>query len=136
MLNNLHSYDCNDLRFCLDAGSFGGAHDFSDYLRRTFDTLMREGQNGRPKMMSIGLHARISGKPGRFSAVREFADYISKQEGVWVTTRREVAKHFREQFPYDRRRGGRGDRDRDRDGRHGHGRVEVDVRDAGEASKA
>jgi len=76
-------------------------------------------------MMSIGLHARISGKPGRFSALREFVDHVAKQEGVWITTRRDVAKHFRENFPYERRRGGNGGRDGrhghdGRDGRHGH----------------
>lgn len=84
-------------------------------------------------MMTIGLHCRISGKPGRFSAIQEFVDYISTQTGIWVATRKEVAKHFRERFSYEDhlrhghhgrhgrndRDGGRHDRD-GRDGRDGH----------------
>lgn len=51
-------------------------------------------------MMNIPLHSRIAGKPGRSEALRNFMKYIQQQEGVWVATRRDIAKHFKEQYPY------------------------------------
>ena len=51
-------------------------------------------------MMNIPLHSRITGKPGRSEALRRFCEYINEKEGVWVTTRRDIAKHYRETFPY------------------------------------
>lgn len=53
-----------------------------------------------PKMMTIGLHCRISGKPGRFAAVENFVKYISSKPNVWVTTRKDIATHYHEKFPY------------------------------------
>lgn len=69
---------------------------YEAYLKDAFDCLYREGG----KMMTIPLHSRITGKPGRSEALRKFMKYISEKEGVWVTTRREIAKHYRETFPY------------------------------------
>ena len=74
--------------------------DFEEYLKNAFDTLYEEGSKGKPKMMTIGLHCRITGKPGRITAIRNFVEYIEKKEHVWVTTRKDIAQHFREQFPY------------------------------------
>lgn len=56
-------------------------------------------------MMTVNLHCRISGKPGRFSAVQEFVDFLTQQQGIWITTKKEVAKHFRDKFPYENRPG-------------------------------
>lgn len=64
--------------------------------------LYEEGEEGSPKMMTIGLHNRIIGRPGRFKALQDFVEYISKKEGVWVATRTEIASAFAEQFPYQK----------------------------------
>lgn len=69
---------------------------YEQYLKSTFDMLYREGG----KMMNIPLHSRITGKPGRAEALRGFMKYISEKEGVWVTTRRDIATHYKEKFPY------------------------------------
>lgn len=79
---------------------FVGAEMYLDYLKSSFDMLYREGCHGRPKMMNIPLHSRIIGKAGRAEALRKFMLYINEKEGVWVTTRKEIALHFREKFPY------------------------------------
>jgi hypothetical protein len=70
------SYDWNDLKYQIASGSRSLHTPFSDYLKASFDTLHAEGVEGRPKIMVIGLHCRISGKPGRFSAVESFVKYI------------------------------------------------------------
>lgn len=92
-----YNYDCNDGKFHMSPG-FGSsvAESYEKYLKNTFDCLYREGG----KMMNIPLHTRIIGKPGRSEALRNFMKYISEKEGVWVTTRRDIAKHMREKFPY------------------------------------
>lgn len=69
---------------------------YEQYLKDTFDCLYREGG----KMMTIPLHSRIAGKPGRSEGLRKFMKYISEKEGVWVTTRRDIANHYRSTFPY------------------------------------
>jgi peptidoglycan/xylan/chitin deacetylase (PgdA/CDA1 family) len=79
---------------------FVGSDMYEKYLIATFDMLYRESCNGRPRMMNIPMHSRIVGKPGRAEALRNFMKHISEKEGVWVTTRRDIAKHFREKFPY------------------------------------
>ncbi|MFX5714053.1 allantoinase, partial [Acinetobacter baumannii] len=70
-----------------------------DYARRTFDQLYREGEEGNPKMMSLGLHLRIIGRPGRIWALEEFLRHVRAHEDVWVATRRQIAAHFREVEP-------------------------------------
>lgn len=62
--------------------------------------LYEEGEEGQPKMMTIGLHCRIIGRPGRFGALRKFAEYISQKDGVWVATRSEIAEEFKKSHPY------------------------------------
>lgn len=69
---------------------------YENYLKNTFDMLYREGG----KMMNIPLHTRIIGKPGRAEGLRKFMQYISEKPNVWVTNRRDIAKHFRSNFPY------------------------------------
>lgn len=103
MLMIPYSYDCNDLKFQIAPGSWSSHSAFVDYLKASFDTLYAEGLEGRPKMMSIGLHCRISGKPGRSSAIESFVKYILEKPDVWLTTRKEVALHWREKFPYHRK---------------------------------
>ncbi|RDW65263.1 glycoside hydrolase beta [Coleophoma crateriformis] len=99
MLMVPYSYDCNDVKFHAPSG-VSTASDFEEYLRTAFDVLYAEGEEGMPKMMTVGLHCRISGKAGRFAAVRNFVQYISSKPDVWVTTRKDIALHYREKFPY------------------------------------
>lgn len=79
---------------------FVGSTMYLDYLKSTFDMLYREGQSGTPKIMNVPLHSRIIGKPGRAEALRSFMLYVKEHSDVWVTTREEIALHFKEKFPY------------------------------------
>ncbi|KAF2708096.1 carbohydrate esterase family 4 protein [Pleomassaria siparia CBS 279.74] len=92
-----YNYDCNDGKFHMAPG-FGSSagQDYESYLKSTFNMLYREGG----KMMNIPMHSRIVGKAGRAEALRRFMLYVQSKEGVWVTTRREIAKHYKETFPY------------------------------------
>lgn len=96
-----YSYDCNDFKFLTGCG-FRTPSAFYEHLKNAFDVLYEEGEKGAPKMMTIGLHCRIIGRPGRFKALQDFVEYISKKEGVWVTTRTAIAETFTEQFPYQK----------------------------------
>lgn len=71
-------------------------------MKNAFDVLYKEGEEGNVKMMTIGLHCRVVGRPGRFKALQDFCEYISKKDGVWVATRTQIAKSFRDQFPYQK----------------------------------
>ncbi len=93
-------YDIDDLRFQVSSGSWGSTAACQEYLQNSLDVLYAEGEAGKPKMMTIGLHCRISGKPGRFSVIEKFVKYVLQKEGVWVTTRKAIAEHWREKFPY------------------------------------
>ncbi|KIW94985.1 uncharacterized protein Z519_04965 [Cladophialophora bantiana CBS 173.52] len=95
LLHVPYSYDCNDMKFHFAADGFGGAS-FYEYLVDAFDMLYEEGG----KMMSIGLHGRIVGKPGRARQLQRFLNYISSKPDVWVCTRADIAMHWRERFPY------------------------------------
>lgn len=97
-----YSYDCNDFKFHVAGSGFRDPNGFYTHLKNAFDTLYEEGQDGTPKMMTVGLHCRIIGRPGRFKALKDFVDYISTKNGVWVATRTEIAQAFAEQFPYQR----------------------------------
>ena len=70
------------------------------YLRDTFDVLYREGET-TPKMMSVGLHARVVGRPGRAAALARFLEYVGKRDKVWVCRREEIAKHWIERHPHE-----------------------------------
>lgn len=93
-----YTLDNNDMKFAQSPGFFN-SNAFFEYLRDAFDTLLEEGQRGAPKMMSIGLHCRVVGRPGRFQGLERFLDHIRGKEGVWVATREEIADHWRKNFP-------------------------------------
>ena len=87
-----YTLDANDMRFVNPQG-FGGGDEFFTYLKDSFDVLYREGENA-PKMMSVGLHCRVVGRPGRAASLMRFLDYIGQHERVWVPTRLEIAQHW------------------------------------------
>jgi putative urate catabolism protein len=89
-----YTLDANDMRFA-SAQGFNSGQQFYDYLKDSFDVLHAEG--GR--MMSIGLHCRLAGRPGRAAALAKFLDYVAGHEEAWVATRLEIANHWREQHP-------------------------------------
>src|SRR6202022_1670007 len=87
-----YSLDANDMRF-VNAQGFGGGDQFFTYLKDSFDVLYAEGESS-PKMMSIGLHCRVVGRPGRAASLMRFLDYIKSHERVWVPTRLQIARHW------------------------------------------
>jgi peptidoglycan/xylan/chitin deacetylase (PgdA/CDA1 family) len=89
-----YTLDVNDMRFATAQGFNTGKH-FYRYLKDTFRTLHAEG--GR--MMSVGLHCRLAGRPGRASAVAKFLDKLASYDEVWVTTRLDIARHWRNTHP-------------------------------------
>ncbi len=93
-----YTLDANDMRFATPQG-FNAGDQFFNYLKDTFDTLYEEGQAGQPKMMSIGLHCRLAGRPGRVRAVKRFLEYAQSHNQVWFATRLAIAEHWRNQFP-------------------------------------
>lgn len=92
-----YSLDANDMRFATAQG-FNSATQFFEYLRDAFDVLYAEGADS-PKMMSIGLHCRLIGRPGRFAALQKFIDHIEHHEHVWLCRRIDIAEHWRHEFP-------------------------------------
>ncbi|TGN67396.1 allantoinase PuuE [Paracoccus liaowanqingii] len=94
-----YTMDANDMRFSSGQG-FGTGTDFFDYLRDSFDMLYAEGAAGAPKMMSIGLHCRLAGRPGRAMAIQRFLDHARAHEGVWFASRLDIARHWAEEHPY------------------------------------
>lgn len=93
-----YTMDCNDMRFAIQAG-FTTGDQFEAYLRDSFDMLYAEGAAGAPKMLSIGLHCRLMGRPGRAAALARVLDYMKSQEGVWFATRLEIAEHWTKEHP-------------------------------------
>ena len=93
-----YTLDANDMRFATTAG-WGGPADFADYLIATFDELYAEGKAGAPKMMSVGLHCRLVGRPGRLAALRRFINHARAHEGVWFARRIDIARHWHETHP-------------------------------------
>jgi peptidoglycan/xylan/chitin deacetylase (PgdA/CDA1 family) len=91
-----YALDTNDMKFWGDP-SFGVAGDFLAYLKDAFDCLYREGER-RPKMMSVGLHCRIAGRPARAMAVERFIAYARGHPGVWFATRLDIARAWRAAF--------------------------------------
>ncbi|MEM1317687.1 MAG: 2-oxo-4-hydroxy-4-carboxy-5-ureidoimidazoline decarboxylase, partial [Pseudomonadota bacterium] len=96
-----YTLDCNDMRFATPQG-FNSGDQFEAYLRDTFDTLYLEGQMGTPKMMSIGLHCRLVGRPGRVAALQRFVDYAKSHQGVWFARRIDIAEHWTKAHPPQR----------------------------------
>jgi peptidoglycan/xylan/chitin deacetylase (PgdA/CDA1 family) len=93
-----YTLDANDMRFATPQG-FNSGDQFFTYLKDSFDTLLREGEEGRPKMLSVGLHCRIAGRPGRAAALARFADYVLSQPGVWLARRIDIARHWHTHHP-------------------------------------
>ena len=93
-----YTLEANDMRFAVPGG-FPDGDAFYTYLRDTFDVLYRDGQEGRPRMMSLGLHGRLAGRPGRTAALERFLDYVGTHADVWVATRADIARHWRRNFP-------------------------------------
>ncbi len=88
-----YTLDANDMRFATPQG-FNSGDQFFAYLKDSFDLLYAEGAAGRPKMMSIGLHCRLAGRPGRAAALARFLDYVQGHDRVWVARRIDIARHW------------------------------------------
>ena len=88
-----YSFDTNDSRL-QRGGDFATGAQFFDYCRDAFDWLYRMGSEGRPRMMSIGLHGRIIGRPGRIGALAQLLEHIQRHEGVWLCNRAAIAQHW------------------------------------------
>ncbi|MFK7753091.1 MAG: allantoinase PuuE [Sedimentitalea sp.] len=93
-----YTLDCNDMRFATPQG-FNSGDQFFAYLRDSFDALYAEGGEGAPKMLSIGLHCRLIGRPGRIMALRRFLEHVRAHSDVWFATRLQIAQHWRAQHP-------------------------------------
>ncbi len=92
-----YSLDCNDMRFGTPQG-FNSGDQFYTYLKDTFDVLYREGET-LPRMMSVGLHCRLAGRPGRTAAVERFLDYVASHDRVWIPRRIDIARHWQATHP-------------------------------------
>ena len=98
-----YTLDCNDMRFSLPQG-YSHADPFFQYMKDTFDVLYKEGDPdglNAPKMMSIGMHCRLLGRPGRIAALQRFLDHIQAHQHVWVCRRIDIARHWRQTFPFE-----------------------------------
>ncbi|MCC7458166.1 MAG: allantoinase PuuE [Nitrospira sp.] len=101
-----YTLDCNDMRFALPQG-FSHGDEFFQYLRDAFDVHYAEG--GRdpadggagPAMMSIGMHCRLLGRPGRIQALQRFLDHVQRHDRVWITRRIDIARHWKQAHPFD-----------------------------------
>jgi allantoinase len=94
-----YTLDCNDMRFALPQG-FSNGDAFYSYLRDAFDVHWHEGAE-RPSMMSVGMHCRLLGRPGRFRAFQRFLDHVARHDGVWIARRIDIARHWRSTHPFD-----------------------------------
>ena len=94
-----YTLDANDMRFATAQG-FNTGEQFFTYLKDSFDALYEEGQQGSPKMMSIGLHCRLAGRPGRIQALKAFIDYAKSHQDVWFAKRADIARYWHENHPY------------------------------------
>ena len=92
-----YTLDANDMRFAAPQG-FNTAEHFFTYLKDSFDVLYAEGES-HPKMMSVGMHCRILGKPGRLRGLQKFLDYVQSHDKVWVCRRIDIAEHWKQHFP-------------------------------------
>ncbi|HTU54567.1 MAG TPA: allantoinase PuuE [Acetobacteraceae bacterium] len=93
-----YTLDANDMRFATPQG-FNSGDQFFTYLKDSFDTLWREGEQGQPRMLSVGLHCRLAGRPGRAAALARFADYVLSHPGVWLARRIDIARHWHDKHP-------------------------------------
>lgn len=101
-----YTLDSNDMRFATAQG-FNAGEQFYQYLKDSFDVLYAEGDpNGqdRPKMLSVGMHCRLLGRPGRFRALQRFLDYVQSHEQVWICRRIDIANHWINTHPYQEKK--------------------------------
>ena len=97
-----YTLDSNDMRFATPQG-FNTGEQFFTYLKDSFDVLYTEGDpqgDNAPKMLSIGMHCRLLGRPGRFKALQRFLDYVQSHDKVWICRRIDIAEHWMQQHPY------------------------------------
>ena len=92
-----YTLDTNDMRFASPQG-FNSGEQYYHYLKDAFDVLYAEGAT-TPKMLSIGLHCRIVGRPARFMALQRFVDYVQRQQDVWLCRRIDIAEHWHQHHP-------------------------------------
>ena len=92
-----YTLDTNDMRFATPQG-FNSGEQFYQYLKDAFDVLYQEGEYA-PKMLSIGLHCRIVGRPARMAALQRFIEYVQSHDKVWYCTREQIARHWQTHFP-------------------------------------
>lgn len=88
-----YTLDANDMRFATPQG-FNSGDQFYTYLKDSFDVLRAEGEDGAPKMMSVGLHCRLVGRPGRAAGLARFLDYVASHDDAWVARRVDIARHW------------------------------------------
>ena len=93
-----YALDTNDMRFATVQG-FNSGEQFYQYLRDSFDVLYKEGES-TPKMLSVGLHCRLAGRPGRFAALQRFLDHVQGHDRVWITRRIDIAHHWIDRHPW------------------------------------
>jgi peptidoglycan/xylan/chitin deacetylase (PgdA/CDA1 family) len=98
-----YTLSANDMRF-VTAPGFDNGEEYFQFLKDSFDCLYAEGQAGSPKMMSLGLHCRLVGQPGRYQGLKKFVDYIKGFDKVWVPTRLQIAEHWAARTPLCRAR--------------------------------
>ena len=94
-----YTLSANDMRF-VTASGFDNGEEFYTFLKDSFDCLYAEGAAGSPKMMSIGLHCRLVGQPGRFMGLKRFIDYVKSHDKVWIAKRIDIARHWASEHPY------------------------------------
>ena len=93
-----YTLDSNDMRFA-SAQGFNTAEHFYSYLKDAFDVLYAEGEEA-PKMLSVGMHCRLLGRPGRLRALQRFLDYVEQHDRVWIARRIDIARHWRKVHPF------------------------------------
>ena len=96
-----YTLDSNDMRFATPQG-FNTSEHFYQYLKDSFDVLYEEGEDA-PKMLSIGMHCRLLGRPGRFRALQRFLDYVQSHDKVWICRRIDIAEHWKKTHPFSER---------------------------------
>lgn len=96
-----YTLDTNDMRFATPQG-FNTGQDFFTYLKDSFDVLYAEGAE-EPKMMSVGLHCRLAGRPGRMAGLQRFIEYVQNHSDVWLCTREQIARHWQATHPLKQR---------------------------------
>jgi len=99
-----YTLDTNDMRFATAQG-FNSGEQFFEYLRDAFDVLYAEGAE-RPKMLSIGMHCRLLGRPARFAALQRFLDHVERHDRVWIARRADIARHWIQHHPHTARGSG------------------------------